>query len=78
MHYDVKFQGSQYDKDEQALQEVISWLGEERAEEIAEILAFSIVKSFKEFRFAVSLTGISGYPVYALARAFQPGLNVED
>lgn len=79
-HYEVKFTGSNHEKEAQALRECESYLGTTRFNKIVKSCRKSLKgvpcrKAYRELRFALPFAGIQGYwPVRAFFRYLRKGV----
>lgn len=70
MSYTIEYKGTQEEKDERAMKDIRSFLGNDLFERIEKLLSEKTGKTItrKEWHFSLSFVGIQGYPCEAWAR----------
>ena len=71
MHTEIKYEGSQREKDDAAIEDIIEWLGADRFWAITQALgeqAETVGLSYKQMGLYAGLAGIGGYPTDAWFR----------
>jgi len=79
MHYEIKYEGSQEEKDAKALKDLREYMGDKWFNSVVESAKNDHnLTSMAQLRFMFSMGGVTGYPVDAFQRKYLPDLKETD